>query len=71
MYYTIVVPYVPPPFRTEWHPDRPTGPFATLVRGAFKTEGEAIAWAREHLGGTPYSIKAYESINDELAERSP
>jgi hypothetical protein len=33
------------------------GPFSTLTRGVFKTHGEAIAWARENLNGTPYTIK--------------
>jgi len=56
-YYTVLVPYVPAEFRTEWHPDRETGPFSTLQRGAFPTVAQAIEWARTHLGGTPYSIR--------------
>jgi len=70
MYWTVIIPWVPPPFRTKWHPrdEEKGGPFDPLTRGAFKTEGEAIAWAREHLYGAPYSLKTYASVNDELAE---
>lgn len=53
MYYTIIVPFVPREFRTEWHPIT----FSTLQRGAFDSIGDAIRWARENLNGTPYTIK--------------
>lgn len=56
-YFTVIIPYVPRPHQTEWHPDSPDGPFRELSRGAFETQGEAIEWARAHLGGAPYSIK--------------
>lgn len=56
-YYTILVPYVGPKYKTPWHPDKPTGPFAVLSRGAFKTEEAAIEWAQTHLKGTPYTLK--------------
>ncbi len=56
-YFTIVIPYVPPAFQTEWHPDCPTGPFSTLTRGNFKTVEEAINWGAAKLRGTPYSIR--------------
>ena len=56
-YFTILVPWVAPEFRTEWHPTEKTGPFAVLSRGAFKTEDEAVRWGRAKLGGNPYSVK--------------
>lgn len=55
--YTLLVPYVPAEFATAWHPTEPTGPFATLNRGAFDTAADAIRWGREHLRGTPYSVR--------------
>ena len=56
-YYTVIVPYSPPGFRTEWHPDTSVGPFSTLSRGSFYTYAAAVAWARDHLDGLPYTIK--------------
>lgn len=56
-YWTVVVPHVEARFATEWHPTDKEGPFATLTRGSFGTEGEAVEWGRKHLGGTPYSTK--------------
>lgn len=56
-YYTVIVPFVPREFRTEWHPPSDVGPFAVLSRGAFASVGDAIAWARVNLNGTPYSIR--------------
>ena len=56
-YYTVVIPWVPAGYRTEWHPDTAVGPFSTLTRGAFETVEGAIDWARAHLGGAPYSVK--------------
>lgn len=68
-YYTVIVPYVAPEFQTEWHPTENTGPFAILSRGAFKSEASAIAWARAHLNGTPYSLKAF--VNYTEVEKDP
>ncbi len=59
-YYSVIVSAVPAEFATEWHPTERTGPFATLVRGAFATEADAIRWARERLNGTPYRIERVE-----------
>lgn len=56
-YWTIIVPYVPREFRTEWHPTQSDGPFRTLSRGSFDTEALAIQWAQTKLNGTPYSLK--------------
>lgn len=51
-YWTVVIPTVPDEFATVWHaPDR------TLTRGSFATSAEAIAWARDKLAGTPYSLE--------------
>ena len=55
--FTVIVPYVEAPYRTEWHPTEATGPFCTLQRGSFPSVGEAIGWARSHLNGTPYLIR--------------
>jgi hypothetical protein len=66
LYWTVIVPSVPPEFATEWHPDRRAlappskDPFDPLSRGCFKSEADAIRWAREHLNGTPYSLKQYD-----------
>lgn len=56
-YYTVVIPFVPAQFRTEWHPDKSEGPFKVLTRGNFATLADAIHWASGHLNGTPYSIR--------------
>lgn len=56
-YYTIVIPFVPREFATEWHPTEDKGPFMRLTRGNFKTVDAAIAWGREKLAGTPYEVK--------------
>lgn len=69
--FTILVPFVPHEFRTEWHPTEDVGPFAVLNRGAFGTIGEAITWAREHLNGTPYSIRPIEDDREPQIERTP
>lgn len=60
-YWTLLVPFVPSAYATEWHPTESTGPWAVLTRGAFDTEGEAIEWARAHLHGTPYTLRHTES----------
>lgn len=58
-YFTVVIPYEPSVLkRTEWHPSTEKGPFSVLARGAFPTEALAHAWAKEHLGGTAYSVRA-------------
>lgn len=54
-YYTILIPWSDTP--TEWHPTEKTGPFAVLSRGAFWRETDAHAWAAEHLGGQPYTLR--------------
>ena len=59
-YYTVIVPWVPHQFQTEWHPTIDVGPFSTLQRGAFETVAEAIKWAQKNLNGTPYTIRAAE-----------
>jgi hypothetical protein len=59
-YYSVVVPYTETG-RTDWHPTEKGGPFDPLVRGAFPTRELAEQWAREHLGDTPWTIKAYKS----------
>ena len=51
-YYTVVIPPVSDEFATAWH-----APDTTLTRGVFNSEKEAIAWARQRLGGAPYSIR--------------
>jgi hypothetical protein len=56
-YWTLVVPYVAPQFATEWHPTEATGPLSTLTRGAFASLDEAIQWGRDHLKGTPYTVR--------------
>lgn len=61
-YWTVVIPYVPQVFQTEWHPTEQSGPFSILTRGCFVTESEAIMWGREHLRGTPYSTKKIEDL---------
>lgn len=58
--YTVLIPYVPAPYRTQWHPTTASGPFSRLTRGSFETVGEAIEWARKNLDGTPYEIKEFE-----------
>lgn len=59
-YYSVEIPWVSPAFATEWHPTEPTGPFSTLVRGFFPTPELAIRWAKQHLNGTPYTVKRFE-----------
>lgn len=60
MYFSCLVPYVHEEFQTEWHPGESYGPFCVLTRGAFKTENDAVRWAREHLNGTPYRVVKYD-----------
>lgn len=56
-YFTVVIPWVPREFQTEFHPTEQTGPFSTLTRGAFGTYAEAITWGRHSLAGTPYGVR--------------
>jgi len=49
---------------TEWHPTEATGPFSVLSRGAFRTVAEAHAWAKEHLDGFPYSLRAFAGLDE-------
>lgn len=60
-YYTIIIPFVPREFATEWHPTEDKGPFMRLTRGNFKTVDAAITWGREKLAGTPYEVKRVEN----------
>lgn len=55
--WTVVVPFVEG-CPTKWHPtDRD---FAPLTRGAFASRHEANEWAKEHLAGHPYEVRAFE-----------
>jgi hypothetical protein len=56
-YYTVVIQYVEPKQRTEWHPTEPDGPFSVLTRGAFKTAKDAYEWAYANLNGTPFTVR--------------
>jgi len=68
-YYTVIVPFVSPEFRTEWHADdRAPHAGATLTRGAFRTIDAAIAWGRDHLRGAPYSVKRIDPLRAALSE---
>jgi hypothetical protein len=58
-YYSVLIPYVPRLFATEWHPTSDSGPFAVLSRGCFGSESEAIEWGRKHLAGNPYQVVYY------------
>jgi hypothetical protein len=58
--YTILIPYVPSEFRTQWHPTDYVGPFSVLQRGAFTSIADAITWAQLNLNGTPYSVRPVE-----------
>lgn len=58
-YFTCIIPYVVAKYATEWHPVCSTGPFATISRGCFKSEDDAIEWAKANLNGCPYSIKKF------------
>ncbi len=62
-YFTCIVPFVPAPFRTEWHPSEKEGPFNPLSRGAFRTEAEALQWGKEHLNGMPYFLRWIVGVN--------
>jgi hypothetical protein len=55
LYLTVVIPFTAKN-PTEWHPTTPVGPFSTLTRGLFRSEGEAHQWAKERLEGHPYSL---------------
>jgi hypothetical protein len=63
-YITIIIPYVSPPFQTEWHPTERGGPFDPVSRGAFATEDEAMTWAQERLKGAPYSLRTVTNYDD-------
>jgi hypothetical protein len=58
--FTVIVPFVPSEFRTQWHPTEDVGPFSTLQRGAFTSISDAIVWAQQNLNGTPYSVRPVE-----------
>ncbi len=65
-YWTVAIPPPPPGvIGTPWHADQA---FGVCVRGAFASENEAIRWARERLGGLPYSLRWCPGVEDlELA----
>jgi hypothetical protein len=63
-YYSVRIPFSKTP--TVWHPDKPTGPFNVLDRGAFRTVQEAHDWAHEHLGRKP----VYTVVPHTLLENS-
>ena len=52
-HWSVLIPWSDTP--TEWHPTERTGPLSVLVRGAFKTEGDLIAWCERHIPGHPYT----------------
>ena len=52
-HWSVLIPWSATP--TEWHPTERTGPLSVLVRGAFKTEGDLIAWCERHIPGHPYT----------------
>jgi hypothetical protein len=58
-YFSVLVPYVKPHLATQWHPTSPSGPFAVLSRGAFRTKQAARRWAKAHLNGSPYELRRY------------
>lgn len=64
-YYTVVIPWVPGAFATEWHPQIEGD---ELTRGAFGSMGAAIDWARRKLCGTPYTIKLIPAIEDDACD---
>lgn len=66
--FSVIVPWVPREFQTQWHPTQQTGPFARLVRGEFKTFSGAVEWASRNLGRGPYEIR--ENILIDLANRN-
>jgi hypothetical protein len=70
-YFTLSVPWVPAPLATEWHPTESAGPFATLTRGSFATFAEAVAWARAHLAGAPYSVVLSTYAGDHAPDSTP
>lgn len=59
-YFSVVIPYVSPLMATKWHPTFDVGAFSSVVRGAFKSEDEAIVWARKNLNGNPYSVRRFD-----------
>jgi hypothetical protein len=64
-YYTVVIPWVPFPRRTEWHPTVAVGPFSSLTRGAFRTMQQAFEWASSHLGKPPYEVKWIPGVEED------
>jgi hypothetical protein len=49
MYWTIEIPYQAQFAAHPFMPRNSSGPFSVLTRGAFRTNAEAVAWARETL----------------------
>jgi hypothetical protein len=56
-YYSVIIPFVTKG-RTEWHPSEKA--FSPISRGAFPTEADAHAWAKDKLGaGSSYEVREY------------
>jgi len=46
-------------YGNEWYPNEPAGHyFHEISRGAFPTKTAAREWARAHLGGGKYRVRA-------------
>jgi len=58
-YYTVLIPWVPRPYATQWHCTDEDGPwaYATLTSRSFKEYGNAMVWAMQNLAGNPYTIR--------------
>jgi hypothetical protein len=65
--WSVIVPYVETG-RTEWHPDKPEGPFSSLVRGNFARVTDAIKWAWEKIPGSPYKLRYNPAWCDRCGE---
>jgi hypothetical protein len=53
-YWTVRLEYAPHLAGRRFWPTESTGPFATLTRGAFRSQGEACIWASRELGPGPW-----------------
>jgi hypothetical protein len=76
-YFSLVIPYVPARFASPWHPTDKD--FAPLSCGSFRTEEDAIDWARAKLRGAPYSLRwndgcgipySWEYLESKVAEHA-
>lgn len=55
-YYTVVIPFSAHG-ATQWHPRESRGPWSRITRGVFEYRSLALAWARQNLGTTKFTIK--------------